>query len=277
MEASIPYSFLEVGIARLLHVVVHVPLLPLFLLATSLAAQAPEAPTGEADAPQPDRWKVSTQVSLTDQAGNKSLRLWTGGLTLSHERPDAWDFESALRSRYGSSEGEVVATNHSGTVSVSLDGTSRWSPFLHLNGERDRFKRLALRLSGGLGARFSLYDAEQGPGELNASLALLNSYERILPSATETADRTRNVARWNLRLRGTEQLRPGVTLSHTSTYEPVWSTLADYLLRTETGIRVLLTERLALSVEYHLDRTSRPPDGVDPNDRLFKTGLIIEF
>ena len=53
--------------------------------------------------------------------------------------------------------------------------------------------------------------------------------------------------------------------------------MADYLLRSETEAKVLLTERLALSLGYQLNRTARPPEGVEPDDRLFKTGLIIDF
>jgi hypothetical protein len=40
---------------------------------------------------------------------------------------------------------------------------------------------------------------------------------------------------------------------------------------------VLLTRRLALSVGYQLSRNNRPPDGVEPDDRLLKTGFIIDF
>jgi putative salt-induced outer membrane protein YdiY len=53
--------------------------------------------------------------------------------------------------------------------------------------------------------------------------------------------------------------------------------MADYLLRSDTGVRVLLTERLAFSVEYQIKRDSRPPAGIAPNDRLLTTGLIIDF
>jgi putative salt-induced outer membrane protein YdiY len=53
--------------------------------------------------------------------------------------------------------------------------------------------------------------------------------------------------------------------------------MADYLLRSDTGLKVMLTERLALSVDYQLKRDARPPVGVEPDDRLLTTGLIIDF
>ncbi|MQA89592.1 MAG: DUF481 domain-containing protein [Gemmatimonas sp.] len=67
------------------------------------------------------------------------------------------------------------------------------------------------------------------------------------------------------------------TLQHTTFYQPLWDDVASYLLRSDTGVKILLTERLALSVDYQLTRDARPPQGVEPNDRLFKTGLIIAF
>jgi putative salt-induced outer membrane protein YdiY len=86
-----------------------------------------------------------------------------------------------------------------------------------------------------------------------------------------------HLARWSLRGRTSHEIRDGVTVRHTIFYQPIWGNLADYLLRSDTGLKVLLTERLALSVEYQLKRDARPPDEVEPNDRLLTTGIIIDF
>lgn len=256
-----------------MHDAVHVGLvLALFALPVRLGAQqAPEPP------PKADRWKVSAELSYTDQSGNKVLRLLTGGLNISHLEKDRFKLESSLQSRYGKSDGEVVARNHYGSLIFDLHPNDPWSPFLYANAERDPFKRLDLRLSSGAGAKYTPYRADKGGGELSLSLALLHSYEDLRPSDREPFPDSRNRARWSLRFRGGEEIRSGINVQQTSFFQPTWGEMADYLLRSQTGMKVLLTERLALSVEYQLNRNSRPPVGVEPEDRLFKTGLIIDF
>src|SRR5690606_1474453 len=100
-----------------------------------------------------DRWKISAEMSFTDQSGNKVLRLLTGGLRLSHLEESEFKLDASLQSRYGKSDGEVVARNHYASVSFDHHPQNPWSPFVSLEAERDEFKRLDLRLSGGAGAK----------------------------------------------------------------------------------------------------------------------------
>lgn len=271
-----------------MHVVVHgAVLLALVSAPRQGAAQQsppPPAPPPPAEpapepepAPPPDRWKMSAELSLTDQAGNRSLRLWTGGVSASHQRKDQFELEGSLKSRYGRSEEEVVARNHFGSLTFDLHPNAAVSPFLYANAERDPIKRLSVRFSGGAGAKYTPYQSKQRKGEISTSLALLYSYEQFLPAPQRPAPEGRNLARWSARVRGQRSLTRSVSLLHTSFYQPELADMADYLLRSETGIKVILTQSLALSVEYNLNRTSRPPEGVEPDDRLFKTGLIIDF
>ncbi|HUE97396.1 MAG TPA: DUF481 domain-containing protein [Longimicrobiaceae bacterium] len=229
----------------------------------------------------PDRWKISAEFSLTDQSGNKTLRLLTGGLNVSHLQRDEYRLDGSIESRYGRSDGELVALSQSASLAFDLQPRSSWTPFLSTDAERDEFKRLDLRLSSGAGLKHTFYSA--GFEETSLSLAMLYSYQRIGPSRTGEAQPPAGIvevnhsARWSLRARTDHELRDGITLRHTTFYQPIWDDVANYLLRSETGLKILLTERLALSVDYQLKRDARPPDGVEPNDRLLKTGLIIDF
>lgn len=230
-----------------------------------------------------DRWKVSAEFSFTDQSGNRVLRLLTGGLNVSHLQRDVYELDASLRSRYGRTEGELVALNHAAALAFDFRPRAVWSPFLFTDVERDEFKRLDLRLSSGAGAKRTLHRSADGGQESSISLALLHAYELIAPQAPEEpgipvgASVATHLARWSLRGRTSHQIRDGVTVRHTTFYQPIWGDLADYLLRSDTGLKILLTERLALSVEYQLRRDARPPEGVASNDRLLTTGLIIDF
>lgn len=225
----------------------------------------------------PDRWKLGAEFSYTDQSGNRDLRLLTGGLRVSHLEKEAFEMEGLLQSRYGESGDEVIARSHFASLTLDLHPRDVWSPFLFATAERDPFKRLDARVSGGAGAKYTAFRSDDGEDNASVSLALLYSYEDLRPSAADPVGPDRSLARWSVRVRGQQELNEQVTLQHVTFYQPEWDQVADYLLRSETGAKVLLTERLALSVSYQLDRTARPPQGVSPDDRLFKTGLIIDF
>lgn len=250
----------------------YVPIAAALTLVSATSAAAQEQVEAEA---QPDRWDVAAEASLTDQSGNRVLRLFTGGLQVSHRETEAFELEATAESRYGKSDDEVVARSHFASLTLDLQPGDVVSPFLYSTAERDRFKRLDLRFSGGAGAKYTPY--RSGSDEASLSLALLYSHERQTPDETGAADPDRHLARWSLRARGTREIREGVEVRQVTFYQPIFGRLADYLLRSETGATVLITERLALSVSYRLDRTSRPPEDVAPDDRLLKTGLIIQF
>jgi putative salt-induced outer membrane protein YdiY len=222
-------------------------------------------------------WKVAAEMSFTDQSGNRVLRLLTGGLKVAHRDRNRYELDGRVESRYGKSEGEVVARNQYASLALDLQPNAAWSPFLFSNAERDEFKRLALRFSGGAGARYTLWDEPGVQNTASVSLALLYSFEDLIATEAQPLALSRNLARWSLRVKGQQSLREGFSIHHTSFYQPVWDEMADYLLRSDTGASVLLTRRLALSVGYQLSRNNRPPDGVEPDDRLLKTGFIIDF
>lgn len=251
---------------------------PLAVLAALLCA-----PPGAASAQDPaaesesDRWKVSAELSFTDQSGNKILRLLTAGLRVTHLEKERFELDGSVQTRYGQSDGEVVARNHYASLSLDLHPKEAWSPFVFADAERDEIRRLDLRLKGGAGAKYTLARSAGGGEEVSASLALLYAVENIRATEPDPFPDEGGLARWSLRVRGSREIRPGTTLRHVSFFQPQWDRMADYLLRSETEAKVLLMERLALSVGYQISRTSRPPDGVAPNDRLLKTGLIIDF
>lgn len=232
----------------------------------------------EADEAAPDRWHVSAEFSYTDQTGNRVLRVLAAGLSFSHLEKEQFELDGTIETRYGKSEGETVALNHRASLGFDFRPVERWSPFLFTQAEHDRIKRLDLRLSGGAGAKYTVISDADRERDLSLSLAMLASYEdygQEPEAAVQGSESLR--ARWSLRLRGQDQIRPGVTARHTTFYQPIVDEMASYLLRSQTGLRVLLTERLALSVEYQWDRDSQPPENVSPDDRLLKTGIIIEF
>src|SRR5690606_27316963 len=86
----------------------------IFLSPATLAAEPSPPPE-----PGPDLWNFAAEFSYTDQTGNKTLRLLTGGLKFSHRDKKRFELDGSLQSRYGQSEGEVVSRNYFSTINFS--------------------------------------------------------------------------------------------------------------------------------------------------------------
>jgi hypothetical protein len=239
-----------------------------------LALALPAGASAQDDA---RRWRFSAEGTVTDQSGNRSLRLLTAGITATHLQRDELRFDAAVRTRYGESQREVVARNHFASLAVDLHPRRRWTPFLYTDLEHDAIRRIRLRTSGGAGAKHTFVRDEGSNTEASLSAALLYEHERRVGTVAEPAPPDRRLARWSLRARGRRPLGTGASLQHVTFWQPAAGEMADYLLRSETGAKVLLRESLALTWAYEFRRTSLPPADVERDDRLLKAGLIVDF
>ncbi len=238
-------------------------------------AEAEEAPN-----PPPPRWDMRAELAFTDQSGSRSLQVFTGGFNASHRHREDFRFDIGVQSRYGRSNGEMVTRNDRLDVAFDLTPDEAWSPFLFAEGERDPMRQLELRLNGGAGAKYTAARRPDGSEALSISMALLHSLERRTPPedpGDAEAQLSRSLARWSTRVRAGHEVRRGTEVTHRTYYQPVYDDLADYLLRSETGLRFSLTERVALSMVYQWNRDTSVPADTSPDDRLFRTGLTLRL
>lgn len=240
---------------------------------TTAEAIADDAAVQDEEPQDSPRWAGSTELTLTDASGNQRLTVFTTGFKLRHLRTEIYAFELEVQGRYGSSDGEQVAESYKGGITFDFTPQSRWSPFLHTEAEHDPFRRLDVRMNSGAGARFRVY-REPSRGEVDLSVAMMHSYEAF---AHESDGTQRNRARWNIRANGSRRVHEGVTLSHRTRYQPIVGETGDYLLTMETGLRVHLSRRIALSVSHEYNRDSTPPEDVHADDRLLKAGVQVDL
>ena len=229
-----------------------------------------------ADSTEHGRWVADAELSFTDMAGNKSLSLLSTGLgrrLLENKRVEIAVKGSA---RYGKSEGDVAVSIYQGEFNLRFQPRRELSPFLRTTLQHDAVRLLDLRAAIAVGAEVNLL--VEGPSTMTLGLALLQDYEsRDLPAGS-TAAPTLSSTRFNLQFRGATPLTTDVTLDHSSQIQPVAGDLADYLLTSQTAIKVKLTRTLAFQTTYTFNRDVSPLPGVEfRNDRTLTTGLVVHL
>lgn len=242
-----------------------------------LAAQeTPTDTTAEAVRAPVDPWTASVEFAFTAARGNRDFSVLTSEVVVGHTSGDLYDAELRLQARYGSTEGENLAKAYQGGIDIGLRPLGRWSPFIFSTAEHDESKLLDVRINSGAGAKYRLARAD-GRGEASVGIALLDSYEALAGELTEPE----HLARFRLGLDARQELREGVSVLHTTRFEPDANAPDDYLLSVDTSMKVLLTSRVALSVSYEFDRDATPAVTetleIDKNDHLLKAGVLVEL
>lgn len=243
------------------------------LLLPLLAARLHAQP---ADSTEHGRWVADAELSFTDMAGNKSLSLLSTGMGLKLLENTRVEVAVKGSARYGKSEGDVAVSIYQGEFNLRFQPRRELSPFLRTTLQHDAVRLLDVRAAIAVGAEVNLL--AQGPSTMTLGLALLQDYEsRDLPAGS-TEQPTLSSTRFNLQFRGATPLTSDVTLDHSSQIQPVAGDLADYLLTSQTAIKVKLTRTLAFQTTYTFNRDVSPLPGVEfRNDRTLTTGLVVHL
>lgn len=241
------------------------------LAAAPLTAQAPPAP---ADSVAP-RWDLRFGLALNSSGGNERLTVGTAELGLTRLQTEAFELAFHARARYGRSQGADVARNGQASINLDLVPRERWSPFLFTLAERDRFKKLDLRASGGFGAKRTFWS--QGDWEdLSLSGAVLFSFEDLAPADTAATGATKRQFRWSVRFRVRRRIGQTLELEQVTFFQPRFDMLDDYLANARTAARFGLSEHLAFAVNFLYEYDSTPPVDVHAEDWELTVGVEMK-
>ena len=221
-------------------------------------------------------WRASGELSFTDVSGNKDLSLLATTLTVDRHGGTAYDANGTAAVRYGKSDGDLAAKSAIGTAEIRLRPFELFSPFAIVSAERDEVRRLLVRLAGSVGVDVNL--VRQAEQRLSIGGAVLQDYERRDPVEGSIEDPTGSRTRLTLRVTGRTPLREGISLEHDSRVEPATVDFSDYLLRSRTALRAVLSSRLAFQTSYLFTRDNSPPEGVSfKDDRTLTVGLVVQL
>jgi len=247
-------------------------LLTLIAAVSLLRAGPPRGDT--AGTPEAPHWKTTGEFSFTDVSGNRSLSLLTARAGFGRRGGDALDLTATLGVRYGRSSGDVAVEDYATGGEMRFRPKGVVSPFVNVSGTRDDIRNIAVRIAVAAGADVNL--AHERDRTLSVGLALLQDYESHQGTDSTPASPATSLTRFNLRITGKLPLRPGVSIVHRSTVEPVAGDLGDYLLTSETGLRVQVAGSAAVQTTWRFNRDTSPPDGVQfRNDRTLTVGIVL--
>lgn len=243
---------------------------------TALSAQEPVAEPvaepAEEPAEEPDRWAGELGFAFNTSGGNEELTVLSSHVGLTHLETSAYEANLGGRIRYGHSEGEEVARNIRGNVSIDMWPDDAWSPFFFGTAENDPFKRLNARLNGGSGVKRTFWQEDWS--EVSLSGAVLYSYENLDLEEVE-GENVSQTARWSVRSRARRAFGEGRRFEQVVYYQPALDRIGDYLFELQTAARWSITRSLAFTTALLYERDSTPAPEVGPDDWSLTIGLTV--
>ena len=224
-------------------------------------------------------WHGRAQVSGTLLFGSSSDRLAV--THLDGARSDSLlELRADGRFSYGDGErggGDRVVTARSVGLSGGADllPFGRVSPFTLGAFESSLQSRIASRVSGGLGAKYTFRRVDDA--EASVSLAALVERTRSLTSDSIPGSVVAWRNRWSLRFRVRQHLTPIVSVSHTTFYQPTIGRLNRFTVNTVTSLDTKLAAKLALSlsVEERYDSEARARGATSNSDGQLLLGVRV--
>jgi putative salt-induced outer membrane protein YdiY len=252
-----------------------VAFISVFVLASVPAACAAQEEAPATTDTVPDRWDAAFDLGFNGSTGNTRIAVLTTGFRIKHLETERYELEWTVSYRYGESEGDVVARNVRSGLSYDLHPNAGWSPFLFVQAERDRFRKLGMRTNTGAGLKRTFLDDRDR--SLSVSGALLHDYENFTEPVGDDLLTTRNRARWSVRMKGHRLWESGLRFEHVTFFQPVVDHAADYNIDSNTKLTFFLTERIGVNVSYTLRRDSTPPPDIEHNDQILQAGVTVQL
>ncbi len=145
--------------------------------------------------------------------------------------------------------------------------SKKWYAFASANAENDKFKDIKLRTTLGAGAGYQFFDTNKTKLSAEIGLSYVNT-------DFETAqDENYPAARWALNFAQKLFDTKAELFHHNSIYSSL-DEKDDYFLRSETGLRLPVIERLNSTIQYNYDYDNDPAPGRVKEDKawLFTLG-----
>lgn len=249
---------------------------PVWALATLCALLMARAPLGAQSEDDPSLWSFNGEVgtSLYFGASDQTAFLVNGG---AEHRSDDVIFSGGSGFEYGEArgiEGGSYVNKRSWNSKLDLDYApgAKVNPYFSLTAEGSYERRIDLRLSGGMGARYHIDQSRDGRVDFSVAALIERTKPRARPD--EEVQEVELLGRWSARFRARRSMREGgVVFDLVSFYKPALKEPSeDYTVEVTSSLTFALTNSvgLKLSVSDKFDSLAEDRGARDNHDgRLF--------
>lgn len=208
-----------------------------------------------------DDWRLSGRIALgaSDTAGNSQVRRanFDGELTARRDLDRV-----TLNGRGNEATQRGTDTEANATAGLKYDRfvSKRWYAYGGATLEHDQLKELRLRRTFGAGSGYQVIDSAR------TSLALEGGLDRVLTDFFGAASEQAIAARLALRF-DHWIVEERAQLFHYEQNYLTLSALSTSFLRTQTGLRLPINQRLSANVQFNVDWDGDPAPGRKHTDR----------
>ncbi len=222
--------------------------------------------------------------------GAASQRVFAAGAGVQRESA-VLQWRADLSGGYGDSREQetgrrrVIVRNGRATTSVDWHPRAAFSPFAFGTAESSLQQRIASRVSGGAGGKWTLWRppvAKDGFGQdASVSAALLAEVTRGLPGddAPATGRGAGRRYRWSARARYRTRITPTLRFSQLTFYQPTVGRIGRYTLESSSELALAVTLRTQFTVTHRerLDSEARDRGASSIRDGQLLFGVRTRF
>ncbi len=255
------------------------PLLCVIVILAMVAPGAPE-PLGaqtilNVERLQPgdvQEWHWGTEGALSMSQGNSNYVDILAGLVLGHRWAGDW-LRGFAGVDYRSERGKGLESDRYLHVRYNHWLGERWQTFHFVQLQGSRTSLLQQRVLLGSGLRRRLFD---GAATFDLGTGAMYEREHLDPDRITGAHPVESQV-WRMAnlMVATRRLTDSVRLIGVSYYQPDLSAFEDFRLLADLSLVFSLTENVELVLRNEWRHDHRPPEGIDRDDFLLRTGVTV--
>ena len=225
-----------------------------------------------AQSSSPKRWRTQLEFGLNGASGNSSFTVLRTGITVKRIETKVYELETSGLLRRGSNDSKTIADDGRLTLKFNYRPEATFAPFLYGLWAYDHIRKLAQKINGGAGARYTFLRKDKDKSQASLSWGAIWDFEKYTDDQA-----SRRLVRWNGRLSVDHDFGDGAAFEHTLTYQPQADQVGDYLIDATTSVTSKLLSNVSLAVNHEYLHDSVPPEGVRPDDQKFSVVLRVSL
>lgn len=186
-----------------------------------------------------------------------------------HYRKGVNEFNIQAYTKIANSDNKTNEEKYHSSIKYDRHLSDSVSVFILKDAEKNRFKRLNLRLNAGKGLKYTF---------MKDKIKNLSLSGAVLYELTKYTDHTSNqITRLSIRPKIKYVIFNKIELTSVFFYQPNLEYFDDYRLSFKSFLKIPISKLLSLKVTHTLDFDSQPITEVTKKDSSFMTSLVVNF